>query len=131
MTTRHELPTHLAVEDRVVAGLSMRQLLLLVSGACGAYALWLQLAALPISLRACLVVLNLAASLVFALWRPGGRSFEHWALVVLRYACVPRVAIWRPVGPAHTTPGPALRWTDFAPPVVWAEQPSTATEATP
>lgn len=130
MTTRHELPTHLAVEDRVVAGLSMRQLLLLVSGACGAYALWLQLAALPVGVRAALVVLNLAASLVFALWRPGGRSFEHWALVVLRYACVPRVAIWRPVGPGITTPGPAPRWTDFAPPVVWAEQHS-APEAAP
>lgn len=131
MTTRHELPTHLAVEDRVVAGLSMRQLLLLVSRACGAYALWLQLAALPISLRAALVVLNLAASLIFALWRPGGRSFEHWALVVLRYACVPHVAIWRPVGPASATPGLAPRWTDFAPPVVWAQQPSAATEAAP
>ncbi len=118
MAIHHELPTHLAVEDRVLAGLSMRQLLLLVSGACGAYALWLQLAWLPAGPRAALVALNLVGSLLLALWRPGGRGVEHWALILLRYALTPRVAVWRPAVPVQVA-APERPWATYAPRVAW------------
>lgn len=122
MAIRHELPTHLAVEDRVLAGLSMRQLLLLLCGACGAYALWQQLAWLPLGPRLALVTLDLTWGLVFALWRPAGRSLDAWGLVVVRFLLIPRVAVWRPVAPDRATPPRAERWADFAPPAVWPGQ---------
>ena len=37
---RHEIPTHLNVEDRAVYGLSVRQLTYLVVGSSGGYQLW-------------------------------------------------------------------------------------------
>ena len=37
---RHEIPTHLNVEDRAVYGLSVRQLTYLVAGCSGAYGVW-------------------------------------------------------------------------------------------
>ena len=57
MERRHELPTHLGVEDHILGNLSMRQLLLLLSGLAAAYAAWTQLPALPLAVRATLAAI--------------------------------------------------------------------------
>jgi len=44
----HELPTHLQVEDVLLAGLTARQLLRLMIGASLAYGLWDQALCLPV-----------------------------------------------------------------------------------
>ena len=119
MPRRHEIPTHLAVEDRFLAGLSMRQLLLLLGAACGAYALLQQLGWLPLAPRAAMVALDLAWGIVFALWRPAGRSLDAWALVLLRYLLTPRTAVWRPTVTRHDEPSAADEWAPFAPTATW------------
>ena len=43
----YELPTHLQVEDQLIAGLTARQLLRLVIGGSLAYGVWDQAAWLP------------------------------------------------------------------------------------
>ena len=95
MSGRHEIPTHLAVSDRAVLGLTVRQLLTAAVGLALAHAAWGDLPLpLPLRLGAAALVLALAAPLVF--WRPAGRPLEEWALVLLRYHAAPRVAVWRP-----------------------------------
>ena len=42
MTNRHQIPTHLNVEDRAIFGLTVRQVGYLVVGCAGAYNLWTQ-----------------------------------------------------------------------------------------
>ena len=39
-TLRRQVPTHLDVEDRAFAGLTVRQVLILASGAAWGYAVW-------------------------------------------------------------------------------------------
>jgi len=92
---RHEIPTHLNVEDKAFAGLTMRQLMTAAVGLGLAYGVASE-PPLPMAIRlaAAGVVLLLVALL--ALWRPAGRALEDWAFVLLRYWAVPRVAVWRP-----------------------------------
>jgi hypothetical protein len=92
---RHEIPTHLNVEDKAFAGLTMRQLMTAAVGLGLAYGVASE-PPLPMAIRfaAAGVVLLLVALL--ALWRPAGRPLEDWAFVLLRYWAVPRVAVWRP-----------------------------------
>ena len=92
---RHEIPTHLNVEDKAFAGLTMRQLMTAAVGLGLAYGVASE-PPLPIAIRfaAAGVVLVLVALL--ALWRPAGRPLEDWAFVLLRYWAVPRLAVWRP-----------------------------------
>ena len=47
---------------------------------------------LPVPAQATIAVLVLAGVAVAALWRPGGRPFEDWAFVLLRYWAMPRLA---------------------------------------
>ena len=51
MATRHEIPTHLAVEDRLLAGLTMPQLLVLLVGGCAGYVAWQGAGFLPATAR--------------------------------------------------------------------------------
>jgi hypothetical protein len=104
---RHEIPTHLNVEDKAFAGLTMRQLMTAAVGLGLAYGVASE-PPLPIAIRfaAAGVVLVLVALL--ALWRPVGRPLEDWAFVLLRYWAVPRLAVWRPrrvdIGQTSATP---------------------------
>ncbi|MEX1193477.1 MAG: PrgI family protein [Dehalococcoidia bacterium] len=92
---RHEIPTHLNVEDKAFAGLTMRQLMTAAVGLGMAYGVASELPLpIPVRLTAAVVVLILVA--VMAVWRPAGRPMEDWAFVLLRYWAVPRVAVWRP-----------------------------------
>ncbi len=92
---RHEIPTHLNVEDKAFAGLTMRQLMTAAVGLGMAYGVASELPVpMPVRLAAAGVVMIVVA--VMAVWRPAGRPMEDWAFILLRYWAVPRVAVWRP-----------------------------------
>jgi len=91
------------IPDRVVFGLTARQLLILLIGCSAGYDLWLQLhvlasyAVLGVVVRAAIALLPAAASLALALLSVAGRPLEVWALVLLRYWQRPRTFVWRSV----------------------------------
>ncbi len=99
----HKVPTHMNIPDRVVFGLTARQLLILLIGCSAGYDLWLQLhvlasyAVLGVVVRAAIALLPAAASLALALLSVAGRPLEVWALVLLRYWQRPRTFVWRSV----------------------------------
>lgn len=117
---RHQIPTHLNVEDKVIWGLSVRQVTYVVLGAASAYALWDQWPHLPTSLRLAQAVAVLVIAAAFALIRPYGRGLEEWAFVSLHYVAIPKVNVWRP-----REPDPARRqstvgdWQELAPQLFW------------
>jgi hypothetical protein len=92
---RHEIPTHLNVEDKAFAGLTMRQLMTAAVGLGLAYGVASELP-LPMLVRLVVAGVVMIAVAVMAIWRPAGRPMEDWAFVLLRYWAVPRVAVWRP-----------------------------------
>ena len=67
MSRVYEIPTHLHVEDALIAGLTPHQLLRLVAGASIAYALWDQLTFLPVAVRTALTSVAALRGVVFAL----------------------------------------------------------------
>lgn len=91
---RHEVPTHLNIEDKAFAGLTMRQLMVAIIGLALAYSAMSE-APLPLGVRlaAGASVLLLTAAISF--WQPAGRSLEDWAFVLLRYISIPRTVVWR------------------------------------
>ncbi|MGH2505743.1 MAG: hypothetical protein ACRDID_24790 [Ktedonobacterales bacterium] len=122
---RHELPTHLHVEDRLIAGLTVRQTLLLSAGLSVSYSLWRHLAGLQLGLqvaltpahaagltaflamavRLALAALPAGAFALVALARPADRPLEEWLVIGLRYATLPKTLIWRSAGAAgHDDP---------------------------
>jgi hypothetical protein len=92
---RHEIPTHLNVEDKAFAGLTMRQLMTVAIGLALAYGAASE-PPVPIPFRLVIAGAVLVATAVLTLWRPGDRPPEDWAFVLLRYWSLPRVAVWRP-----------------------------------
>jgi len=121
---RHEIPTHLNVEDRAIYGLSVRQVMFLMSGFSLGYGLWNQAAGLPTEARAVLAVTCALGAIVFALVRPAGRGFEDWAFVVLRFAATPRASVWRPRARGADPPPPAdAAWAELAPRPAWTREP--------
>jgi len=120
---RHEIPTHLSVEDKAFAGLTMRQLMTAAVGLGLAYGAVSE-PPFPLPLRLGAAGLVLAAVALVALWRPAGRPLEDWAFVLLRYWAVPRIAVWRPrdvrvqgedTGPSYEVVVPEPVWTEHAP----------------
>ena len=112
---RHEVPTHLDVQDRLFLGLSSRQAAYVLIGLAGAVGLWGWWPQLPPPLRLALALAcaGAGAALAFVRWR--GHGLEAWAVIGLRYAVTPRRAVWRAGGgaggaaPAPILPGPAPR----------------------
>ena len=96
---RHEIPTHLNVEDKAFIGLSVRQLMNLIVGLSTAYAIWNGWPALPLPLRAAMAGACLIVALALTLVRPGGRPLEEWAFVALHYLATPKTSVWRPREP--------------------------------
>ena len=101
---RHEVPTHLDVEDRPLYGLTVRQVLGLAAGGAWAYAVWSAGPALPAPLRAALAAACVLVPAAVLAVRPAGRGLGSWALVALRHALGPRIAVWRPAPPAPAGP---------------------------
>lgn len=91
---RHEIPTHLSVEDKAVLGLTMRQLMTAATGLGLAYGAANQLP-LPMPIPVIAGAVVMAAVAIVTLWRPAGRPIEDWAFIILRYWAVPRLAVWR------------------------------------
>lgn len=92
-TKRHEIPTHLNVEDKAFYGLSVRQVMYLTVGAASGYGLWNQWEALPVGLRLGVALACFLLAAAVALIRPHGRGLEEWAFVALHYAAVPKVCV--------------------------------------
>ena len=92
--SRHEIPTHLNVEDKAFYGLSARQVMYLTVGFSGSYGLWNSLPDLALALKLALVLACLLAALILALVRPYSRGFEDWCFVALRYAAIPKACRW-------------------------------------
>ncbi len=117
---RHEIPTHLNVEDRAFYGLSARQFMHLMAGLAGAYTLWNQWPDWPTEIRIALAALAVLLAAILALVRPHGRGFEEWAFIAVHYAAVPKASVWLPVAPQdrgdeNTNSG----WVDLQPRVAW------------
>jgi hypothetical protein len=116
---RHEIPTHLNVEDKAFAGLTMRQLMTAAIGLALAYGAaseppW------PMAVRLVAAGLVLAAVALLALWRPAGRPLEDWGFVLLRFWALPRVAVWSPRELARGLQESEHRYEVVLPEVAWA-----------
>ena len=119
---RHEIPTHLNVEDKAFFGLSVRQVMVLTVGLSTAYGFWTRWPEVSSALRAALAVIPLDFALTLALVRPHGRGLEDWLFVVLHYLRTPRVAIWRPGEPDHhALDRGESAWAESALHVAWQE----------
>ena len=90
---RHEIPTHLNVEDKAFYGLTARQVMLLIAGASSGYGLWNQWPDLPMALRIALAVSCLVLAAAIAFVRPYGRGLEEWAFVALHYLTLPKTSV--------------------------------------
>src|SRR4030081_3974452 len=95
MSRIYELPTHLQVEDVLIAGLTARQLVRLMVGASLAYGLWDQTATLPMFVRFSATGVLALAGLLLALIRPAGRPLDQWLIAALLYAVSPHKQLWR------------------------------------
>lgn len=99
---RHEIPTHLEVEDRILFGLTLRQGIILLLGATAGYFLFAQsgqaLAGihLPIAVRIGFGLLPVLVALAVALIQPAGRPLEDWFFAIARYLTLPKQCVWRP-----------------------------------
>jgi hypothetical protein len=118
---RHQIPTHLNVEDKAFAGLTMRQLMTAAVGLGLAYGAVSE-PPFPLPLRLIAAGLVLAAVALVALWRPAGRPLEDWAFVLLRYWSVPRIAVWRPREVAVRVEDPTASYEVVVPEPVWTER---------
>ena len=103
----HKVPTHMSLPDKVVFGLTARQLLLLLIGCSLGYNLWLHLGALEALalpgqvLRIVLTLIPAGVAAALALISVADRPLEVWLLVLIRYWQRPRVYLWRSLRVQH------------------------------
>ncbi|HLI52215.1 MAG TPA: PrgI family protein [Thermomicrobiaceae bacterium] len=117
---RHQIPTHLNVEDKAFYGLTARQVMILIAGASSGYSLWNQSTALPMALRAGLAAVCLVLASAIALIHPQGRGLEEWAFVGLHYAALPKASVWRPRAfSLDESPNADVGWVALAPQPRW------------
>ncbi len=97
----HKVPTHMGMPDKIVFGLTPKQVLVTLIGCSIGYDIWLHLSALLTYGMAGLIA-RLICSLVsagmglsVALITVAGRPLEVWVLVVLRYQFRPKIYVWR------------------------------------
>ena len=126
---RHEIPTHLNVEDKAFYGLSARQFMYLTIGLATSYGLWNQWPALPVAARLALAAVCFALAAALALVRPHGQGLEEWAFIVLHYAAAPKASVWRPREPDPAACRPsAARWAELSPRPAWTAAPHSSRE---
>lgn len=100
MRTAVKVPTHMNMADRVVFGLTARQLLILLIGCSAGYDLYLQLHGLVVLAAAGMLIrLGVASvpallALVFALLAIEGRPLEIWLFILIRYWQRPQYYVW-------------------------------------
>ena len=120
--TRHEIPTHLNVEDKAFYGLSVRQVMYLSVGVSGAYSLWNGWPEVAVALRLGVVVGCVLVALILALVRPYGRGLEAWAFVGLRYLALPKTGVWRVRDPdRRSDAAKGARWEELTLGLAWEE----------
>ena len=125
MSRVYEIPTHLQVEDALIAGLTPRQLLRLVAGASGAYALWDQVAFLPTGLRASVAVGAAVLGVVFALIQPGDRPLDQWVFAAALYLVSPSQWRWRRTDSLETEDIESDdEWSQLSAPIGWVDNQS-------
>ena len=108
--TRHKIPTHLQVTDKVLQlplfgiGITARQFLLLLIGGAASYQVWLGLVAWSTLLPPWGEVLHwgvtllvAASTLMLTFVQVAGLPLEQWLLLLLLYWRRPRVCLWRSV----------------------------------
>lgn len=119
---RHEIPTHLNVEDKAFYGFSARQVMYLIVGLSGGYSFWTQWPALAVPIRVTLIALWLVGALILALVRPHGRGLDEWAFVGLHYLAAPKASVWRPcVEESENGGAPDRAWEELSPRLAWQE----------
>jgi hypothetical protein len=121
MTRIHTIPTHLGVEDRLMLGVTARQLVRLLASASIAYGVWDQLSWIPPAPRAALVTLVVAAGTALALVQPAGRPLEEWLFVASAYMLTPKRHTWQPTSDARSlhVQDPST-WAELTPEPEWA-----------
>jgi hypothetical protein len=96
---KHRVPIHLDQPDRILWGLTARQVLVIAAGIGGAYLLWSSLSTLTAGIggalavglvSVCIILIGIVAAFV----SPGGRSMEEWAIVALAFILAPKVYLW-------------------------------------
>jgi hypothetical protein len=110
----YELPTHLGVEDHLIAALTAPQLLRLAIGASVGYAVWDQLRWIPGEPRLVLAVVVTIVGGVFAVVRPVGRSLDQWLLAWVQFLLLPHRLAWRPGNVlSRQTPLDRTEWAEL------------------
>ena len=110
----YELPTHLQVEDQLIAGLTARQLVRLAIGVSLAYAALDQATWLPDELRLALAGGLAVLGVLFALVRPWGRPLDQWLLAAVLFVVLPRRLAWRPGAvPLQGSPREQAGWAEL------------------
>ena len=101
MQATYKVPTHMNLPDKVVFGLTARQLLLLLIGCSLGYNLWLHLGVLEAlalpgqAIRIALALVPAALAATLAMISVADRPLEVWLLVLVRYWQRPRIYLWR------------------------------------
>ncbi len=119
---RHEIPTHLEVEDRILGPLTTRDALYLLVGAAAIYWLGTEPTLVPWARMGLSSAIGLAC-LAFALVRVQGRPLESWLFSGLTYVASPRVAVWHPATPQTPSEASASGWQLRQPRVLWGLEP--------
>ena len=96
----HVNPTQLGAPEKLLWGLTGRQLFILALGCSLGYRLWAACAFLLASglagfgMRLLLAALPVLLALGCATIQPGGRFLEIWVILLLRYSCKQKQAVW-------------------------------------
>ncbi|MDQ6673825.1 MAG: PrgI family protein [Chloroflexota bacterium] len=118
----YELPTHLQVEDQLIAGLTARQLVRLVIGASLAYGVWDQVRWLPDEFRLVLAAVLAILGVLFALLRPSGRPLDQWLVAGLLFVGLPRRLVWQPgIEPSRQSSRDQAGWAELELHPEWLE----------
>lgn len=123
---RHEIPTHLNGEDKLFAGLAVRQIMFLTVGGASGYGLWNQWPEFILAGRVGLALLGFGLGAALAFVRPHGRGREEWAFIAGHFAALPRVSAWRVRGFDRFTGAASQRtppWIERASHLIWPERP--------